>query len=177
MVANTVDEKRRCARHTRQVGAVNILRNPRGVPPRLQIVRETLHIETKRLRMPEQVARLRLILMPKQQVVHLPELPLRPRGLRRFSRQLCVRVNVSKRQVTPDVPEIADIAQKLPAELVTSIRQNATIDWNLKESVRASIRTRVRRLLAKYDYPPDIEEKAVELVLEQAELFAAEAAA
>ena len=33
-------------------------------------------------------------------------------------------------------------------------------------------RTRVRRLLAKYDYPPDLEERAVELVLEQAELFA-----
>ena len=36
------------------------------------------------------------------------------------------------------------------------------------------MRTRVRRLLAKYDYPPDLEEKAVELVLEQAELLATE---
>ena len=62
--------------------------------------------------------------------------------------------------------------KKMAAELVTSIRQNATIDWNLKESVRAAMRTKVRRLLAKYDYPPDLEEKAVELVLEQAELFA-----
>ena len=49
-----------------------------------------------------------------------------------------------------------------------------TIDWNLKESVRASMRAKVRRLLAKYDdYPPDYEDKAIELVLEQAELFAA----
>jgi type I restriction enzyme R subunit len=62
--------------------------------------------------------------------------------------------------------------KRISAELVMSIRQNATIDWNLKESVRATMRTKVRRLLAKYDYPPDLEEKAVELVLEQAELFA-----
>jgi type I restriction enzyme R subunit len=65
-----------------------------------------------------------------------------------------------------------DTLKKIAAELVTSIRQNATIDWNLKESVRAAIRTKVRRLLAKYEYPPDLEERAVELVLEQAELFA-----
>ncbi len=62
--------------------------------------------------------------------------------------------------------------KKMAAELVTSVRQSATIDWNLKESVRAAMRAKVRRLLAKYDYPPDLEEKAVELVLEQAELFA-----
>lgn len=66
-----------------------------------------------------------------------------------------------------------DTLKKIAAELVTSVRQNATIDWNLKESVRAAMRAKVRRLLAKYDYPPDLEEKAVELVLEQAELFAA----
>jgi type I restriction enzyme, R subunit len=64
-----------------------------------------------------------------------------------------------------------DILKKMAAELVRSIRQSATIDWTLKESVRAAMRARVRRLLAKYDYPPDLEEKAVELVLEQAELF------
>jgi len=66
-----------------------------------------------------------------------------------------------------------DILKKIAAELVTSVRQSATIDWTLKESVRASMRAKVRRLLAKYDYPPDLEERAVELVLEQAELFAA----
>ena len=58
--------------------------------------------------------------------------------------------------------------------MVVSIRQNVTIDWNLKESVRATIRTRVRRLLAKYDYPPDLEERAVDSVLEQAGIFASE---
>lgn len=69
-----------------------------------------------------------------------------------------------------------DTLKTMAHELVESIRQSATIDWNLKESVRAAMRTKVRRLLAKYDYPPDLEEKAVELVLEQAELFAGEGA-
>jgi type I restriction enzyme R subunit len=57
-------------------------------------------------------------------------------------------------------------------ELVKTVRGSASVDWNLKESVRASMRARVRRLLAKYDYPPDKEERAITLVLEQAEVFA-----
>lgn len=66
------------------------------------------------------------------------------------------------------------VLRKLAAELVRSIQQSQTIDWNLKESVRAAMRTKVRRLLAKYDYPPDLEERAIELVLEQAELITSE---
>lgn len=65
-----------------------------------------------------------------------------------------------------------DTLKKIAAELVTSVRQSATIDWNLKDSVQAAMRAKVRRLLAKYEYPPDLEERAVELVLEQAELLA-----
>lgn len=57
-------------------------------------------------------------------------------------------------------------------ELVEATRKNTTSDWNLKESVRAAMRVKVRRLLAKYDDLPDHEEKAIELVLEQAELVA-----
>jgi type I restriction enzyme, R subunit len=67
-----------------------------------------------------------------------------------------------------------DVLKETAAELVVSIRQNASIDWNLKGSVPAAMRTKVRRLLAKYDYPPDLEERAIEVVLEQAELFAAD---
>ncbi|WP_259176799.1 type I restriction endonuclease subunit R [Mycetocola sp. BIGb0189] len=70
-----------------------------------------------------------------------------------------------------------DTLKKIAQELVTAVRASATIDWNLKDSVRAAMRTKVRRLLAKYDYPPDAEAKAVELVLEQAEVLAREAAA
>ena len=71
------------------------------------------------------------------------------------------------------VMELGDETLKAIAqELVTSVRQSATIDWNLKESVLAAMRSKVRRILAKYDYPPDAEAKAIELVIEQAELFA-----
>lgn len=71
------------------------------------------------------------------------------------------------------VLELGDETLKqIAQELVKSVRQSATIDWNLKESVLAAMRSKVRRILAKYDYPPDAEDKAIELVLEQAELFA-----
>ena len=67
--------------------------------------------------------------------------------------------------------------KKIAVELVAAIQGSVTIDWSLKESVRATMRSKVRRLLAKYDYPPDREEKAVELVLQQAELLASEGTA
>ena len=70
-----------------------------------------------------------------------------------------------------------EILKKIAVDLVVAVQSSATIDWSLKESVRAAMRSKVRRLLAKYDYPPDHEEKAVELVLQQAELFASEATA
>lgn len=66
-----------------------------------------------------------------------------------------------------------DVLKEIAQKLVKAVRESATIDWNLKDSVRAAMRTKVRRLLARYDYPPDAETKAIELVLEQAELFAA----
>ncbi|MCT2989777.1 type I restriction endonuclease subunit R [Propionibacterium freudenreichii] len=76
------------------------------------------------------------------------------------------------------VMELGDETLKVIAqELVKSVRQSATIDWNLKESVLAAMRSKVRRILAKHDYPPDAEAKAIELVLEQAEVFAGEVAA
>jgi type I restriction enzyme, R subunit len=67
--------------------------------------------------------------------------------------------------------------KKIAIELVAAVQSSATIDWTLKDSVRAAMRAKIRRLLAKYDYPPDHEEKAIELVLEQAELFATSEAA
>lgn len=75
------------------------------------------------------------------------------------------------------VIELGDETLKAIARaLVKAVRESATIDWNLKESVRATMRSRVRRLLAKYGYPPEAEARAIELVLEQAELFAGTAA-
>jgi type I restriction enzyme R subunit len=54
-----------------------------------------------------------------------------------------------------------------------AVRNNATIDWTLKESVRAKLRVMVKRVLKKHGYPPDKQEKATRTVLEQAELLCA----
>ncbi|WP_292829723.1 type I restriction enzyme endonuclease domain-containing protein [Nostoc sp. JL33] len=51
------------------------------------------------------------------------------------------------------------------------MRRNVTIDWTLKESVKANLRRLVKRLLRKYGYPPDKQEKAMVTVLQQAELL------
>jgi type I restriction enzyme R subunit len=56
-------------------------------------------------------------------------------------------------------------------ELVASVRKNVTIDWTLREDVRAQMRVLVRRILRKYGYPPDKQEKATLTVLEQAALL------
>jgi len=56
-------------------------------------------------------------------------------------------------------------------ELVASVRANVTIDWTVKESVRAKLRVLVKRILRKYGYPPDKQARATELVLEQAEVL------
>lgn len=53
-----------------------------------------------------------------------------------------------------------------------TVRHSAAIDWTLEDSVTAAMRATVRRLLAEYDYPPDLEDAAVELVLEQTKQYA-----
>jgi type I restriction enzyme R subunit len=64
-----------------------------------------------------------------------------------------------------------EVLKTLARELVGTVRRNATIDWTVRESARAKLRTMVRRLLRKYGYPPDKQEKATLTVLEQAELL------
>jgi type I restriction enzyme, R subunit len=61
--------------------------------------------------------------------------------------------------------------QTIARELVAAVRKNVTIDWTLRENVRAQMRVLVRRILRKYGYPPDKQEQATRTVLEQAELF------
>jgi type I restriction enzyme R subunit len=56
-------------------------------------------------------------------------------------------------------------------ELVDIVRKNVTIDWTVRENVRAGMRVIVKRVLRKYGYPPDKQEAASLLVLEQAELL------
>ncbi len=67
-----------------------------------------------------------------------------------------------------------DKLRELAVELTNTIRQNASIDWNIKESVRAKLKVAVKRLLRKYGYPPDMQLLATETVLKQAELLAKE---
>ena len=56
-------------------------------------------------------------------------------------------------------------------ELVRTVRANVTIDWTVRENVRAHLRVLVKRILRKYGYPPDKQEKATQTVLEQAEVL------
>ena len=56
-------------------------------------------------------------------------------------------------------------------ELVATVRKNVTIDWTVRENVRANLRVIVKRILRKYGYPPDKQEKATRTVLEQAEVL------
>jgi type I site-specific restriction-modification system R (restriction) subunit len=62
----------------------------------------------------------------------------------------------------------------LAQEIAEVIRKNVSIDWTMKEQVRAKLRTLVKRKLRQHGYPPDMQERAVEKVLQQAEAFASE---
>lgn len=64
-----------------------------------------------------------------------------------------------------------DVLKTIARELVETVRKNVTIDWTVKESVRAKLRMMVKRILRKYGYPPDKQEKATQTVLKQAELL------
>ena len=71
------------------------------------------------------------------------------------------------------VRELGDETLKAMArELVEMLRKNTSIDWTIKENVQAKLRIYIKRLLVKYKYPPDKQEGATKIVLEQAELLA-----
>ncbi|MBE7447447.1 MAG: type I restriction endonuclease subunit R [Kofleriaceae bacterium] len=79
-----------------------------------------------------------------------------------------------------DALEVSDTAVKvlgdetlrtIARELVDTVKHNVTIDWTVKESVRAKLRVIVKRILRKYGYPPDKQEAATNTVLQQAELL------
>jgi len=79
-----------------------------------------------------------------------------------------------------DALEVSDTAvmtlgdetlRTIARELVDTVKQNVTIDWTVKESVRAKLRVIVKRILRKYGYPPDKQEAATNTVLQQAELL------
>ncbi len=67
-----------------------------------------------------------------------------------------------------------DTLRELAVVLTETVRQNASIDWTIKESVKAKLKVAVKRLLRKYGYPPDMQLLATETVLKQAEMIADE---
>lgn len=68
------------------------------------------------------------------------------------------------------VRELGDeILKKIANELTSQLQRSVTVDWAQRESVRASIRIKIKRLLRKYKYPPDMQEEAISLILKQAE--------
>jgi type I restriction enzyme R subunit len=68
------------------------------------------------------------------------------------------------------VRELADeTLKKIAHELTENLRQSLSVDWSERESVRARLRLMVKRILRKYRYPPDLQDAAVELVLQQAQ--------
>jgi type I restriction enzyme R subunit len=61
--------------------------------------------------------------------------------------------------------------RRIAQELVRTVRANVTIDWTIRENVRAQMRVMVKRILRRYGYPPDKQARATQLVLEQAEVL------
>ncbi len=70
-----------------------------------------------------------------------------------------------------------DTLKTIARELVDTVHKNTSIDWTVKESVKAKLRSMVKRILRKHGYPPDKQEKATQTVLEQAELLCRDIAA
>jgi len=64
-----------------------------------------------------------------------------------------------------------EVLKTIARELVGSVKNSVTIDWDKKESVQAKMRVMIKRILKKYGYPPDLQEKAVRTILDQAKLL------
>ncbi|MEY3995720.1 MAG: hypothetical protein RL344_63 [Pseudomonadota bacterium] len=64
-----------------------------------------------------------------------------------------------------------EILKHIAQELLKTVRNSTTIDWAIKESVQATLRRNIRRILKKYGYPPDLQEKAVDTVITQAKML------
>jgi len=67
-----------------------------------------------------------------------------------------------------------DTLRTIARELVDRVKASTSIDWTVRENVRANLRVIVKRILRKYGYPPDLQERATETVLEQAALLSSE---
>jgi type I restriction enzyme, R subunit len=65
-----------------------------------------------------------------------------------------------------------DILRHIAQELLKTVRNSTTIDWTIKESVQSALRRNIRRILRLHGYPPDLQEKAVDTVINQAKMLA-----
>ena len=66
------------------------------------------------------------------------------------------------------------VLRDIARELVDTVKKNISIDWTVRENVQAKMRIAVKKILRKHGYPPDMEAKATETVIEQAKLLANE---
>jgi len=64
-----------------------------------------------------------------------------------------------------------EVLRNIARALVETVRRNTTIDWTVQDSVRAKLRTMIKRILRKHGSPPDKQEKATQTSVEQAELL------
>ena len=67
------------------------------------------------------------------------------------------------------VPHLMQVGKLIAHELLMSLRENVSVDWAHRDSARARMRVLVKRILRKYGYPPDLQDTAVQTVLQQAE--------
>lgn len=88
---------------------------------------------------------------------------------REFAFYSALEVNDSAVSVLGD-----DVLRHIARELVDTVRKNTSIDWTVRENVQAKMRIAVKKILRKHGYPPDLELKATETVIEQAKLLANE---
>lgn len=86
---------------------------------------------------------------------------------REFAFYSALEVNDSAVAVLGD-----DVLRHIARELVDTVRKNTSIDWTVRENVQAKMRIAVKKILRKYGYPPDLELKATETVIEQAKMMA-----
>ncbi len=88
---------------------------------------------------------------------------------REFAFYSALEVNDSAVAVLGD-----EILRHIARELVDTIRKNSSIDWTVRENIQAKMRIAVKKILRKHGYPPDLELKATETVIEQAKMMASE---
>lgn len=88
---------------------------------------------------------------------------------REYAFYTALEVNDSAVKVLGD-----DVLRDIARELVETVKKNTSIDWTVRENVQARMRVAVKKILRKHGYPPDLEVKATETVLEQAKLMAGE---